>query len=371
MKYQICNRCVMDTSDPDIQFDENGNCNHCNDFINNTSKIIYQGKKSDDQLKKLIEKIKNSGKKNKYNCLIGVSGGVDSSYVAYLLKKYELSPLAVHVDNGWDSKEAVENIRNICSKLGIDYESYVLDWKEFKDIQLSVLKSSIPEVEMPTDIAITSVLHKIASKYNIKYIIGGGNVATEGILPVSWFYNPKDSKLLKSIQKNFGSMRVNTFPFFDYKMEMYYKLIRGIRIVYLLNYTPFSKENAIQVLQENLEWRSYGGKHHESKYTSFVQSYLQPVKFNLDYRRATFSTQICAGNTTRESAIIQLKKSSFNSEKIDINKEYVCKKLSITIDEFERIMNLPIKSYLDYPNDKEKLEFIYRVYLKYFRRDVV
>ncbi len=371
MKYQICNRCVMDTSDSYIEFDQNGNCNHCNDFIANSSKIMYQGKKSDDQLKRLIKKIKDSGRGNKYDCLVGVSGGVDSSYVAYTLKKYGLSPLAVHMDNGWNSKEAVENIKSVCSKLDIDYESYVLDWNKFKDIQLSVLKSSIPEVEIPTDIAITGVLHKIASKYNIKYIIGGGNIATEGILPESWFYNPKDSKLLKSIQRKFGSVKIKPFPFFDYKIEMYYKLIKRIRIVYLLNYLPYSKDEAINVLQEELGWKDYGGKHHESKYTSFVQSYIQPVKFNLDYRRATFSTQICTGDITRELALNELKTPSFDQKRIEIDKEYICKKLTISIDEFDEIMNSPVKSYKDYPNDKSKLEFIYRIYLKYFRKDVV
>ena len=371
MKYRICNRCVMDTSDQYIEFDNSGNCNHCNHFINNTSKNVYKGKESDNKLKNLFDKIKKSRKNNKYDCIIGVSGGVDSSYVAYLLKKYGLSPLAVHVDNGWDSKEAVANIKNICTKLEIDYESHVLDWNEFKDIQLSILRSSIPEVEIPTDIAITGVLHRVASKNNIKYIVGGGNNATEGILPESWFYDPKDSKLLKSIHKKFGSVSIKSFPFFDYKLEIFYKLIKGIRIVYPLNYTNFSKDNAIDELQNKLEWSNYGGKHHESIYTSFVQSYLQPVKFNLDYRRATLSTQICMGDISREDAIIKLERSPYNVEKINFTKEYVCRKLSITYDEMKDIMGLPVKSYRDYPNNKKTLEFIYKAYIKYFRKDVV
>ena len=358
----------MDTSDQEIQFDHLGNCNHCDDFYTNTSKLLYHGEVSDNILHKIVEKIKESGKKREYDCLVGVSGGADSSYVAYTVKKLGLRPLAVHMDNGWNSEESVKNIKKICDKLEIDYQSYVLNWKEFKDIQLSVLKSSVPEVEIPTDIAIAAVLHKIAAENNIKYIISGGNIATEGILPESWFYNPKDAKLLKAIHKRFGAIEMKLFPTFDYKKEIYYKFIKGIKILYLLNYVPYSKENAIKTLQDHLDWGSYGGKHHESKYTSFVQSYIQPVKFNIDYRRATFSTQICTGDITREYALNELKNKPFEPEKAKIEKEYICKKLDITIREFDDIMNLPVKSYRDYPNDQKKLDYIYRIYRKYFKR---
>ncbi len=204
MGYQICNRCVMDTSDLEIQFDHLGNCNHCNNYFNNFTKLQYQGETSDKIIRDLVKKIKDTGRGRQYDCLIGVSGGVDSSYVAFLVKELGLRPLAVHMDNGWDSIEAVENIKNICNKLDIDYQSYILNWHEFKDIQLSILKSSIPEVEIPTDVAIAAILHKVAAENGIKYIIGGGNLATEGILPDSWFYNPKDATLLKAIQRRYG-----------------------------------------------------------------------------------------------------------------------------------------------------------------------
>ena len=180
--YQICQRCVMDTSDHEIIFDELGFCNHCKNFLEDVKTIIPKGAERESQLSNLIKAIKKSGKNKKYDCLIGVSGGVDSSYVAYIVKELGLRPLAVHMDNGWNSEEAVKNIRSLCNNLKIDYESYVLDWDEFRDIQLAVLKSSIPEVEIPTDIAITSILHKVASRNNIKFIIGGGNFGTEGIL---------------------------------------------------------------------------------------------------------------------------------------------------------------------------------------------
>jgi N-acetyl sugar amidotransferase len=361
----------MDTSDHEIQFDSSGNCNHCNYFFNNSSKLLYEGAGSQKIVKDIVKKIKKTGKNSEYDCLIGVSGGVDSSYVAYLIKSLGLRALAVHVDNGWNSREAVENIKNICNRLEIDYQSYVLNWNEFKDIQISILRSSIPEVEIPTDIAISAVLHKIAAEHNIKYIIGGGNIATEGILPDSWFYNPKDSKLLKSIHKKYGTMSMKNFPLFDYKREVYYKFVKGIRIIYLLNYLPFSKEEAIATLVDKIGWKVYGGKHHESKYTSFVQSYIQPVKFNIDYRRATLSTEICNGTKTRDQALFELKKEPYNLDKINTEKEYICKKLELTISEFNDIMSLPVKSFKDYPNDKNKLEFIYDMYRKYFKKPIV
>ncbi len=180
----------MDTSDPEITFDEKGNCNHCDDFFKKYKNKIYHGEESDRQLEIIVNKIKQAKGKNKYDCLVGMSGGVDSSYVAYKAVQLGLNPLAVHVDTGWDSEESVNNIKNVCNKLNIDYQSYVLNWEEFKDIQLSILKSSIVEVEIPTDVAIAGVIHKIASENNIKFIIMGNNLATEGILPYLWFYDP-------------------------------------------------------------------------------------------------------------------------------------------------------------------------------------
>ena len=364
--YQICKRCVMDTSDPGIFFDEKGNCNHCVDFLTKYKQGVYQGEESDKKLEIIVNKIKKTKGKKKYDCLVGLSGGIDSSYVAYKVVQLGLTPLAVHMDNGWNSEESVNNIKNVCNKLNIDYQSHVLNWEEFKDIQLSVLKSSIVEVEIPTDVAIAGVLHKVASENNIKFIIGGGNLATEGILPELWFYDPKDLKLLKSIQKRFGKKSLKSFPTFDYKREIFYKFIRKIRIIYLLNYLPYSKKDAIKTLEDEVAWKNYGGKHHESVYTRFVQSYIQPVKFDLDYRRATFSTQICTGEITRKYAIEELRKKSYDPEKIEVEKEYVSKKLGITPKEFEEIMQAEPKSYKDYPNNEKKLKFMYGIYKRYF-----
>ena len=366
-QYQICKRCVMDTTDPEITFNDQGFCNHCENFFDEIKIIVPQGKDREIRLAQMINKIKDTGKNQKYDCLIGVSGGVDSSYVAYIVKELGLRPLAVHMDNGWNSEESVKNIRSLCTTLEIDYESFVLDWAEFKDIQLSVLKSSIVEVELPTDVAIASILHKVASKNNIKFIIGGGNYATEGILPKSWFYNPKDLKLLKSIHRIFGSRKMKSFPTFDWKAEIYYKFFRRIKMVYLLNLLPFDKSMALRILKEKVGYHEYGGKHHESVYTRFVQSYIQPEKFNLDYRKATFSSQICSGTMTRNDAIEALKISPYNESMLDSDREYVRKKFDLSLTEFDNILNAEPKSYKDYPNDEKWLTFLYNLYNKYIK----
>lgn len=367
--YQVCNRCVMDTTDPIITFDQEGNCNHCTEFINKRSKHKYQGAETDAQFKQLIQKIKEEGKGKPYDCVVGLSGGIDSSYVAYICKQNGLRVLAVHLDNGWNSEEAVQNIKNIARKLEIDYESYVLDWEEFKDIQLAFLKASVPEAETPTDIAIPAAMHKIAAKYGVKNIISGGNFATEGILPKHWHYNAKDTKYFSFIHKKFGLKKRKTFPFFGFEQEMYYKLVKGIKIIYLLNYVPYAKNEAMELLKKELEWKYYGGKHYESKYTGFIQSYYLFHKFQIDYRRATFASLICTGEVTREQALEELKKLPYTDEKVKEEKAYIAKKLGVSLDEFEQILNLPPKWYSDYPNDEKKLQYIYDTYRKIFKKE--
>lgn len=366
-KYQQCTRCVMDTTDMEITFNENCHCNHCIEYFENTSKKVYNGKSSDKQLDEFIRKIKKSRRNKKYDCVVGVSGGVDSSYVAYLAKQLGLKPLAVHLDNGWNSELAVHNIEKVLKKLDIDLFTYVLDWEEFRDLQLSFLKASVPEIETPTDMAIPAVLHKVAAKYNIKYILSGCNYATEGILPESWHYDRKDETYLSAIHKKFGKKKLTTFPTFGFIKEIYYKFFKGIRFVYILNYIPYSKKDAQKLLEEELNWIYYGGKHYESRYTRFVQSYILPEKFNIDYRKANSSTLICTGEITRDQAIQELASPSYNTKQVEEEKEYLCKKLGITIKEFDVIMSSPPKTYKDYPNDKKMLEFIYSTYRKFSR----
>lgn len=366
--YRQCNRCVMDTTDPDIVFDDSGNCNHCNNYFERIAHRIYQGEVSDKQLQELTKSIKHKGKGKPYDCVLGVSGGIDSSYAAYTLKQLGIRALLVHMDNGWNSEISVKNIKFLAEKLGFDYESYVLDWEEFRDFQLAFFKASVPELETPTDIAIPAILHKIASKYGIKYIISGGNFATEGILPKTWHYNAKDLTYLRHIQKTYGTRKIKKFPLFGWYNELYYKLFKGIVIVYLLNYVHYKKDKAMQILENELGWKYYGGKHYESKYTGFVQSYILPEKFHIDYRRATLSTQICAGEVTRDQALEILKDPPFNHEKIQEEKEYICKKLRISTAEFDDIMKQPPRWYRELPNAEKKLEFIYNIYRKLFRK---
>ncbi|MCW8896445.1 MAG: N-acetyl sugar amidotransferase [Flavobacteriales bacterium] len=363
---QQCTRCLMDTSDPEIHFDENGYCNHCVDYFNTLKNLTYQGKKSDDELEKIVEKIKASGKNQTYDCVIGVSGGIDSSYVAYLTKKLGLKPLAVHMDNGWNSELAVSNIEKLLNQLNIDLYTHVLDWDEFKDLQLSFLKASIPEIETPTDMAIPAVLHQVAAKHNIKHIISGGNYATEGILPKSWHYDRKDVTFLKAIQQQFGTKKLKTFPTFGYQKEIYYKFVKGIRFVYMLNYVPFSKKDAVELLEKELNWKYYGGKHFESRFTKLVQAYILPEKFNIDYRKSTYSTQICAGEVTREEVIDELQLKPHRDLNLTEEIEYFCKKLNISLSDFDNMMKEKPKSYSNYPNNQAFLEFLYKTYQRYF-----
>jgi N-acetyl sugar amidotransferase len=281
--YRQCNRCVMDSTDLEITFDEDGYCNHCTNFLIQRDAFSYQGEKSEEKLQRLLEQVKNDGRGKAYDCVIGLSGGVDSSYAAYIAKQNGLRVLAVHMDNGWDSMEAVSNIKNIVNYLGIDYQSYVLDWEEFKDLQLSFLKASVPEAETPTDMLILSAVHFYAAKYNVKYILSGGNFVTEGILPKSWHYDAKDLKYFNYIQRTFGKKRLKTISTFGYRTEIYYKIIRGIRIFYPLQNVPFRKTEVEKTLKESFDWKPYGGKHYESIYTRFIQSYYLYEKFKIDY----------------------------------------------------------------------------------------
>jgi N-acetyl sugar amidotransferase len=365
-EYQQCVRCLMDTTDPEIEFDEKGICNHCRGFFLRMEEVRAMRKSGPEHLEEILQKIKKSGRGNKYDALLGISGGADSCYVGYLLQKKGIRTLLVHMDNGWNSDDASLNIKNVAKRLGFDYESYVLDWEEFKDIQLAFLKASVVEAETPTDIATMGALHRIAARERIKYIISGGNLATEGILPKTWHYNAKDTKYFNFIQKTFGTKKVRKFPNFGFRSEMYFKLIRGIRMVYLLNYIDYNKADAIKILQEELGWKRYSGKHHESHFTKFVQAYLLPKKFNLDYRKATLSSQICAGEITREKAMEALKAPLYDEADMEREKIYIAKKLAITKEELEKIIELPGKYHYEYPNDEKRLNFIYKVYKKYF-----
>ncbi len=346
MKYRMCKTCVMDTTDPDIKFIGNG-CTNCCPARANYRKITKEKQK----LKSIVKDIRKAGTGNKYDCVIGLSGGVDSTYVAYVVKKLHLRPLAVHFDNGWNSELAVKNINKILEKLDIDLYTYVVDWEEFRDIQLSFLKASTPDCEIPTDHAIYAVLYKTALKHGIKYILDGWNIETESVLPKKWSYGHDDWKYIKSIQKEFGTMKIKTFPYYTKFQKYIYKNIAHINRIHILNYVPYKKSEIKKLIKKQLGWRDYGDKHGESFYTKFYQNYILPEKFGYDKRKMHLSSLIVSGQVTRNEALKILEKPLYNTiEEKEKDIEYFCEKMQITKKALDYYIKIPNKTYWDYPN---------------------
>jgi N-acetyl sugar amidotransferase len=349
--YRICTKCLMDTSVVDIKFDQNGECNFCHDYNQRITKDLYYDNSGVARLEKLVEEIKRKGAGRDYDCLIGISGGVDSTYVAYLVKKYGLRPLAVHLDNGWNSELSVANVEQIVKRLNIDLFTYVLDWKEFKDIQISFLKSSISNIEIPTDHAIWALLVRTAAEKKIPYIISGNNIVTESIMPESWLYGSKDSRLITGIQRKFGHYKIKSFPRLSTLNYVDYLLVRGIRWVPILNYFPYVKKEAKAIITDELGWRDYGGKHYESIFTRFFHSYYLPQKFGYDLRRSYLSALVLSGQMTRDEALKELESPPAPAEQLRDDMEYVIKKFGMSHEEFDQIMKSPPKQFSDYPNN--------------------
>lgn len=350
--YRQCTRCIMDTTDPDIYFDENGACNYCTIRYETLKKRhLLHDEEGQRQLNQLVQKIKEEGKNNPYDCVIGVSGGVDSTFAAYNLKKLGLRPLAVHLDNGWDSELAVSNIEKFLNKLGIDLYTHVLDWEEFRDLQVSFLKASTSDAEIPTDHAIIATIYQVAAEKNIRYIMSGTNVETEAILPASWTYGIGDWKYIKSVHDWFGKTKLKNYPHYSMLDLFYYFVIKRINFIYILNYIPYNKKEALKTLENELGWKYYGGKHYESIYTRFFQGYILPRKFNIDKRKAHLSSLIASGQMNREEALESMQHEPYPYEQMCEDKEYVIKKLDLSEAEFEEIMALPVKRFLDYPNN--------------------
>ena len=347
-EYRICTRSLMDTTYPNIVFDENGVCNHCHDHDRLMKQKVVTGKAGEEYLQKLVDEMKRDGRGKPYDCLIGVSGGVDSTYVAYLVKKMGLRPLAVHMDNGWDSELAVKNIEETLKRLGIDLHTEVLDWEEFKSLQVAFLKSSTPDSEIPSDHAIWAVLGDLADKLKVKYIVSGFNVRTETHLPRAWSQGHFDWKYIRSVNGLFGRGRLKTFPHIGF--FTYYRRLLTHRRVDILNYIDFNKTEAMKILEQELGWRYYGGKHYESIYTRFYQGYILPTKFGYDKRRSHLSSLICSGETTRDAALKELDKPTYQPTMQEEDREYVVKKLGLNDDEFEAILNAPKKTFWDYPS---------------------
>jgi N-acetyl sugar amidotransferase len=349
-EYTRCSRCILDTKDdPTLTFDEQGVCSSCRSYM----KIAEDSHMNDPSWKKtefekIILEIRNAGKDKEYDCVIGVSGGVDSTYLAYLVKTHGLRPLAVHYDNGWNSEIAVKNIHNIVEKLGIDLHTYVNNWEEFRDLQVSFFKASVIDIELLTDQAIVAVLFNVAQQYGIRYVINGNNFATESILPKHWYHWKNDVLNIKSIQSKFGKQRLKTYPMVGFWKRWHSDKTGRVKTVSLLNYINYSKAEAKELISQKLDWKDYGGKHFESIFTRFYQAYFLPKKFGIDKRKAHLSSLICSGQMTRKEALAEMDKEIYPPGILKEDKEFVLKKLGFTEEEFERIMARPPKSHTDY-----------------------
>jgi len=350
--YRICTRCIMDTTDPDIQFDEDGVCSNCRRFEEQLRVRLVAPDDRERVLSQLVDKIRKEGSGKDYDCLLGVSGGTDSTYLALMAKRLGLRPLAVHFDNGWNSEQAVGNIERTLKKLGIDLFTHVVDWEEYRDLQLSFLRASTPDAEIPTDHGIISLLYSVAAKHRIRYILDGTNFAAEGLGPqTAWAYGHLDWRYIRGIHRRFGSAPLKTYPHMGLPKLASHIFLRRIAFVSLLNYMAFRKEDAVAQLEGELAWENYGGKHCESIYTRFFQSYILPRKFHIDKRRCHLSSLlVSSGEISREEALNQVRKPPFPPETLREDREYVVKKLCIDEEEFERIMALPIRSFHDYKN---------------------
>lgn len=346
---QVCAKCVMDTTEKTTIFDDSGVCNHCQAYADNLAHRVA-GEEGKERLDKIVTKIKQAGKGKAYDCIIGVSGGVDSTYVAYRAKEMGLRPLAVHFDNGWNSELAVHNIEQVLNKLDIDLLTYVVDWEEFKDLQLSFLKASVPDGEIPTDHAILATLIDTAISHNVNYVITGLNYITEGISFESWSYGHHDWRYISDIQSRFGSTKLKSTPHFTLFRLFYALAIKRIKFVSLLNYIDYNREQSVRILNEKLGWRHYGGKHYESVYTRFFQGFILPHKFKIDKRKAYLTSQIVSSNGeyTREMALEELKANPYPQELFQKDKEFVCKKFGLSNHDFDKIMSETPRSFNEY-----------------------
>jgi len=350
--YQQCVVSVMDTiADPDISFDSNGISNYYYEY-KKAGAGLHTGEEGWRLLEGLAAEIKEAGKGQPYDCIMGLSGGVDSTYVAYLAKKLGLRPLAVHFDNGWNSELAVMNIENIISRLGFDLFTYVINWNEFRDLQLAYLKASVVDIEAITDHAIFATLYRLAGEKKVKYFLNGTNIQTENTLPKSWIHSKSDHINIKSIHKAYGTLPLKTFPFSNARVKRYYQEVMGVRSVSMINYVEYNKQQVKQLIQTELGWRDYGGKHYESVWTRFYQGYILPEKFKIDKRKAHLSDLIFGGQMTKAEALEELAKPIYDPKQFKIDYEFVLKKLGLSATEFDAIIKDKPRSH--YAIDYEK-----------------
>lgn len=357
--YQRCTNCVMDTSDSAITFDEHGVCDFCNDFYQNIQPPWQDKLKDPDLLRRTAEQIKAASKGRKYDCIIGMSGGVDSSYLCYVAKELMgLNPLVYSVDTGWNLNVAVENIERIVKALDLDMYTEVVDWNEMKDLQLAFFKSQVPYQDTPQDHAIFAGLYNYAVKYGIQYVLTGANSATECIRsPVEWVYM-NDLKMIRDIHHKFGTRPLKTFPLCGMvKYRVYYPIFKGMKRVAPLDMVEYNKEKVKLFLQERFGWQPYENKHYENVFTRFYEGYYLPHKFGYDKRKCYFSNEILAGTMTREEALAELEQPPYDPQQMEEDKAYIAKKLGLTAEEFQTIIDGENKTFRDYRNSWGLIQF--------------
>jgi N-acetyl sugar amidotransferase len=354
----------MDTTDPDITFNSEGESNWWTDFEPQAA-LRPKGGDLQRELDGALGRIRQSGKGRPYDCVLGLSGGVDSSYMAYLAKQWSLRPLVVHFDNGWNDELAIGNIEKIVKKLGFPLSTFVMNWPEFRDLQRSYFKASVVDLEVPTDHLITGALHRIAAEQGIKWILSGNNFATEWVLPKAWHYSKGDLENLRGIHRRFGDLPLKHLPKFGVWQRVWSERVRGVRSVQVLDLIPYKKLAAKKLLKDEFGWRDYGGKHFESVFTRFYQGYILPTKFGIDKRKAHLSNLILNDEITRDEALRELEHPPYEADRIESDKRYVAKKLGWSAAEFAEILRLPPVSHEVYGTDIRQARWAGRFSLYY------
>ena len=353
LTYSICTNCVMDTSDSQIIFDEDGVCDHCKGFYAYVLPNWHPNEVGEAMLREQVKRIKEAGKGKPFDCIMGMSGGLDSSYMLHLVVvEFGLRPLVFHVDGGWNTDIAVNNIQVLVDKLGLDLYTEVINWDEMRDFQLAFFKAGVPHLDIPQDHAFISVLYHFANKHGIKYILNGGNYSTECVRnPKEWLYYGTDMAQLRDIHRRFGTRPLETYPFSSILFhKVYLRYLKGVRVVKPLNWLPYTKEDAIKQLSDTYGWRPYPQKHFESRFTRFYEGYWLPTRFGFDTRRVQYSSLILTGQMTRDEALRKLEKPAYDPARIDEDFEYIATKLGISLAELRRYHEMRKKSYKDYRN---------------------
>lgn len=348
--YQMCTYCVMDTSDPEIAFDESGRCNHCREFEHLLGTVWFPNEEGERRLETMIEKVKEQGRGRQYDCVLGLSGGIDSSYLALKALEWGLRPLVVHVDGGWNSELAVQNVERIVKHCGYELHTHVVNWEDMRELQLSYLRAAVANQDVPQDHAFFAGLYHFATGNKVRFVLNGGNAATEGIFPSAWHGAAMDAKNLRAIHDAFGTQPLTDYPLISFRQfYFWYPIVKRMTPLRPLNLMPYSKEQALTEL-EQIGWRAYPRKHGESLFTKFFQNYYLPTKFGYDKRRPHLSSLIASQGITRERALELLSEPLYEEDELRRDRQYLCRKLRISDTEFEDLMNRPIRQYTDFDN---------------------